>query len=623
MKEFLTGKHTYLLVFLVAFAQYSNTFKNDYAWDDAIVITENSRVQKGLSDVPELFKNIKSSKTEHKYGYRPITLLSFAAEVEFFGLDPTVGHVSNALYYAVLCALILFFLLQLFPGRTVEMLLVTLLFTVHPLHVEVVANIKSRDEILTMIFGLFAIVQINRFMKGAHFATIGLASVSMILAFLSKENAITFGGIAIILPIALSRKMDARHLIAAVAGIVITGLLGLVRMIVFSEGFFQDDGGDLVSKGLYHWDGFLGNPLYDVPDKLTVLANSIYLIPLYIKQFFTPSALVHDYGYNQLAVVSWQSPEVWLSSALVLALVVVMFIEWKKRSSIAFGLLWFFITISIYLHVVRVGTDMFADRFMFIPTLGLCLAVVGLVFRISKIKVWQSSAVFGLICLFFFTLSWKRNYAWKDNETLLTTDLPNLQNCARTNYNYALLLHGKYYSLPENEKARKQKEILDAYEKVLVITDRMFVVYIDLGGAYMEFGEYDKARETFELAIQKFPDISIPYVQMAKYYMTFKEYGFAVAYLQKAREIGQTNSDFYYLLAICKFNYGLHQEAITELITGETYGTSSSAYYDLMGRLYMKMGDKEKAIESLKRGIVKYPNDLGLKQSLEKVVQGN
>ena len=74
----------YLLIFIVAIAQYTNTRDHDFAWDDAIVITENSRVQKGWSDIPELFENIKTSKIENRYGYRPISLLSFATDIEFF-----------------------------------------------------------------------------------------------------------------------------------------------------------------------------------------------------------------------------------------------------------------------------------------------------------------------------------------------------------------------------------------------------------------------------------------------------------------------------------------------------------------------------------------------------------
>ncbi|MFT7153081.1 MAG: hypothetical protein ACI9Z7_000122, partial [Alteromonas macleodii] len=74
------------VIFLLAVVQYSNTANHDYAWDDAIVITENTRVQKGLANIPELFENIKSERTENRYGYRPISLLSFATDVELFGL---------------------------------------------------------------------------------------------------------------------------------------------------------------------------------------------------------------------------------------------------------------------------------------------------------------------------------------------------------------------------------------------------------------------------------------------------------------------------------------------------------------------------------------------------------
>ncbi|MCB0754303.1 MAG: hypothetical protein KDB98_01835, partial [Flavobacteriales bacterium] len=151
-------------ILFLAVIQYSNTANHDYAWDDAIVITQNTRVQKGLSNIPELFENIKSEKTENRYGYRPIALLSFATDVEFFGLDPKASHRVNILLYGLLCALIFFFVNSLFSvaGSNWAVWAVTALFVVHPLHTEVVANIKSRDEILAMLFGLGALLSVRK-----------------------------------------------------------------------------------------------------------------------------------------------------------------------------------------------------------------------------------------------------------------------------------------------------------------------------------------------------------------------------------------------------------------------------------------------------------------------------
>jgi len=615
--EFLKKYGLYLFVFFVAFAQYTNTFKHDYAWDDAIVLTENSRVQKGLTNVPELFENIKTMKTEHRYGYRPITLLSFAAEVQFWGLSPKAGHVGNTIYYALLCVLIFYFLRHFFPDREMEMLIITLLFAVHPLHTEVVANIKSRDEILVMLFGIAGLLQFRKFINSYKVIPFLLALLAFLLAFLSKENAITFGGLAVLIVLFSSKTIGKKFWIASGASAAILAVLLGVRTFVYSKLFYEDHGLELAEKGVFHYEGFLGNPLFLAESKLTIIANSFYLIPLYIKQLLLPINLLHDYGYKQLEAVTWADPIVWFSVALFMAMLVLIYFEFKKRSSIAFGLLWFLITLSIYLHFVQIGTDIYAERFMFIPSLGLLMALVGGVFRIKKLSVSNRNWVFGVLCLIFFMMSWKRNYAWKDNETLFTTDLPSLENCVRTNYNYAILLHGKYYDLPEHEKPKMRKKILHYYEQAMKITDRMFNVYMDLGAAYMEFGYPKKALPIFKDACVKYAHVSIPFAQMGKYHMGYKGFEEAIPFYEKAIELGEKNSDFYYLLALCNFNTDRNEEAVDILVKGEKYIPETGDYYSLLARAYSRLGAEQKAEEALLRGVKRYPNDAELQDSLQ------
>ncbi|MBL4586994.1 MAG: tetratricopeptide repeat protein [Flavobacteriales bacterium] len=606
-----------LLIFIIGLAQYANTYNHDYAWDDAIVLTENSRVQKGLSNVPELFENIKSQKTENKYGYRPITLLTFATEVEFFGLNPTVGHIGNIILYALLCALVLFFLNRIFPDDPWRNLLIALLFTVHPLHTEVVANIKSRDEILAMLFGITGLLFFARGLHSKPFLFYTLSCLAMVFSFLSKENAVTFCLAAGLLPWFVKPSATLiKKLLPAISAVAILGVLIGIRKYVYSMGFFQTDVYVLADKGIFLQEGFVGNPLFGVSDMMERAANIFHLIFLYLQKFFYPAPLLHDYSYNYLLLIDWSHPVAWLSLAVTLALLFIGLWGMLKGKMYGFGIMFFFATISIYLHVIQLAPDLFAERFMFVPSLGLSIALVSALFSIKKLRV-PSGVVVGAACIVFFTLTWKRNYAWKDNETLFRTDLPELKNCVRTNYNYALLLHGKYYDAPEAEKPSIQKDILRHYERALELSDKMFNVYMDLGGAYMEFGYPKKALEVFERSTIRYGDLSVPYVQLGKYYMSFKNYEKAVPYFETAIEKGDKNSDFYYLLAISLFNTGQQQKAIDVMIKGEALGTSSSAYHSLMARLYRKLGDNENAIAALKRGLAIYPNDKGLQADFD------
>ena len=92
-----------VILFLFVFLIYGNTLRHDYVWDDSIVITENPQIQKGIKGIPDLFIKSNSDYKYDKYGYRPVTLTSFAIEVSFFGLSAHAQHFFNVFYFGVLC----------------------------------------------------------------------------------------------------------------------------------------------------------------------------------------------------------------------------------------------------------------------------------------------------------------------------------------------------------------------------------------------------------------------------------------------------------------------------------------------------------------------------------------
>ena len=153
-------------IFFISFLLYINTLSLDYALDDSMLITSNSITQKGIAGIHEIWSSdlflgyFGKSGVETGGRYRPVSQTIFALEVQFFGNNPAAGHFFNILFYSLTCLLLFMFLKKLFPFRhgVNEFLslpfIASLFYCVHPLHVEAVANIKSLDEIMAMLFSL-------------------------------------------------------------------------------------------------------------------------------------------------------------------------------------------------------------------------------------------------------------------------------------------------------------------------------------------------------------------------------------------------------------------------------------------------------------------------------------
>ena len=620
----------YIIICVVALFQYGNTFEHDYAWDDAIVITFNDRVQNGLSNPGELFENIKSNEIQHRYGYRPISLLSFALDIELSEMTPKTGHVMNVLYYAFLCCLIFYFLRKMFPEKgALFSLIVVGLFLIHPVHTEVVANIKSRDEILTMIFGIASLIFFLNFLeKQKHNYVYGaLTILALVGSFLSKENGITFVGILVLLAYFKNSERINPYLKYSLP--ILGGLaLIAIRLYVYSDGVFENNATELLESAQYREDGFLGNPLYDANGFMQILPNVFNILIKDLGLMLFPISLVHDYGFSHSTIVGWSNPLVIVSVLFHLGLIYVIIREFKKKSVLLFGILFYFITLSIYLHVIQVGPDYMGERFLFISSLGFIIAIVALIERISKASfntdaepIWKNKKAkmaFGLLGVLFllgFAKTMNRNKAWENNTVLFETDIVALNDCARTQYNYASLLHKAYYKNPTKSK---QEKILFHYQRAVDISDRSMTAMLDLGKAYMEFEQADKGEKIFRQAVISHKGLAAPLMMMGQYYLSQEQFTESLDQYEKAEKLSKIPSVFHWK-AVCYLKLDQIDKAVSTIEEGEKYNPTESGYYVLMTDLYIAQKSFNKAKVAVQKALDLAPDDANVQAKYSEV----
>ena len=481
------------LLAVLALALYTNTLGHGYALDDRLVITHNEFVRAGWSGLPEILsedylRGYLAEKANPMTGgrYRPLSLVTFALETAVFGPDhPFVGHLVNVLLYALCCVLFYRVAARLLVERAPDdgwlslPFLAALLFTVHPLHTEVVANIKSRDEILALTFALASLLLALRAVDRARRATAIGAAVCFFLALFSKESAITFLAVVPLSlwwfrpsaglrsPSARCAKLAARAgLVRVMPGILAAAVAYLVLRAIFVAGP-SARGDELLN------DPFLGATRADT------WATIFYVLGRYAQLVVWPHPLTHDYAPYHIAIQSWRDTGAWLGLGVQLGLAGLAVSGVRTRSIPAYAAAFYLATLSIGANVVVPTGTFLAERFLFAPSAGAALGFAWVIR--TGVDRWLpeprrrtfAAALALSAAAALGALTVLRNPAWKDSYTLFARDVAVSRESALANANVAdmeLIRAGERSD--GNERARLETQAVAHLETALRVHPR-------------------------------------------------------------------------------------------------------------------------------------------------------
>lgn len=606
------------ILFCIAFLAYANTLTHGFVWDDSIVITENPYVHKGFKGIPEVFVKHVSDYRADKYGYRPVTLTSFAIEYGVFRGRAGASHFMNVFYFALLCMVLFKTLRLLFHNyANLAPFLITLLFALHPVHTEAVANIKSRDEVFALLFSLLSLAAFIRFISHGKVQSAVLTILFFTLAFLSKENAVVFLAILPLTYFYLKGFSNLKKIIVPVLIVTLLGALAIAILKLSQAGSTANSAS--AGAGVFLENGLLGNSFFYCDLLGQKIANAFVLLLLYLNNFFFPVRQLYFYGYNQIPVAGWNQPAIYISVAINLALVVYAITRFHKKDPIAFGILYYFISISVFLHLFRTLADTMADRFLFMPSLGLCIVVVFALGRLLKIdpgtlnvsdlftKQGRTPYPFRygilLICILFGAKTIARNRVWKDNTTLVSADMPALENCARAHNYYADDLKRKLYATFD---PAKEAEMIRHYRRAIEITKESYYSYLGLSTYYCDTKKLKEGIALLDTMIALFPNAADPYFYIGQALFQTQEYPRAIKNLEKSLELAPEVFSTYYILSVARSKNAQFKQA-HELIdkAKEKFGESAQIY-EALGNIYFDEGNMpastQAALEMLRFG---------------------
>jgi protein O-mannosyl-transferase len=578
---------TYAVWILGAFAclLYANTLGHGFVLDDPLILEQNKYVTRGLSGIPDLF--FKSYRAEVADGaatgflYRPLSPMFFAIEWALGGGKPFLFHLLQVLWYGATVMMVFITFRSLFrPEKWQLAALIALLFAVHPLHTEVVANIKSRDEILALFFCVTALYFWLKWRDNQLTKHLYVALASFFLALLSKESAITF------LPVFPLTDWFFRDKskVEAIKGLA----LAAVPVVAF-----------LALRGVVH-AGFSGataieemdNPIVTAPysDRL---ATGFMVLLNYLKLLIWPSPLTSDYSYLHLPIVSWSNAKAILGLLVYGALGVWTILGLLKRQVLAFFSLAFLTAISVYSQLIIVIGTLFGERLMYLPSLWL---IAGLIFAAYHFlnTPGQQRIFFGIgaaVSIVCAALTFNRNSDWASNLSLFTADVQTSPNSIRLNNGVGSEAYKAYAAAGRPAQGIEQlAKTMETHANAALDIKPNPISYINLGLVAIERKDYAGAEKQLLKALELAPNLAVA------------KQNLIVIYLNWSKQEGREKNNI--------------PEAIRLFEKLLALGHRTPEVLHDSGTAYAIAGNQTKAIEYYTEAYKSMPNDANLRKNL-------
>jgi len=559
-----------IFLFLVSFSVFSFSLKNNFVWDDLEVLEKNSFSIQSWQIKSNLIPSINKSQNVAPY-YRPLIVISNLLDRSLWGISTFGFHLSNVLLNSFSTVafyfLVLLVLKEFGVGRgEIKAFFSSILFALHPMHVESVSWIAGRTDVLCGLFFFLAFIFHVLSDRNSWFLIVG--AFTFYLSLLSKEVAVVFPIVALGFDLLrhklLNRKSALKYMLYM--------FLVFIYFYIGGRAFISIP--DLVSQFVpgHSHQGF------QILDNLKIVLNS-YIIYL--------NKLVFPFEFNAFIGRVPVDTYYFISSTLIVVFLLVISVlsVVKKKNVTPFGILWVFVTLgpSCLVAIFAFSSTPLAERYLYIPSAGYCLLIGSLIVEVgrqlnSQKVAWGFGFLLSLSYLFFTV---ERQTVWKNNLVLWEDTVKKSPYYAipHSNYGMALKDAGKLddairellFSINADVKDSKRGRAATA---------------INLGLVYLDKGDYKNAEDWFHKALRYDSRYGRTYYHLGLIYFIKGEYGYSVS------------------------DYRLAEKYLKETL--EIYSNYGRANL-LLAKVYIRLGEWERARENaemaIERGIIEPLNE--------------
>jgi len=614
----------FLLTAITA-AVYAQVYKHKFIHlDDPVYVTQNKNVQQGLTRENVVW----AFTTGHASNYHPLTWLSLMLDYHLFGLNSGAFHLTNLLLHLA-NTILLFLLLCSITASLWRSAMVAFLFAMHPMHVESVAWVAERKDVLSTFFWMLTILAYTKFVGKKSILWYLLTLFAIILGLLAKPMLVTLPCVLLLLD-----YWPLRRLFNAVATPTgknkkSSGWQKLIPLPVLLEKvpLFAIAAASCVITFIVQQKGGAVRSLDIVPIACRI-TNALVSYMLYIIKMIWPAKLAIFYPHFGKLLIT---PAIAAAAAGILISLAVFYL--RRFRYLTVGWLWYLGTLIPVIGLVQVGRQSMADRYSYIPFIGLFIMVVwGIADLLARTR-YRAIILTAASCLLVTAMSictWIQVSYWRDSIKLfshaieVSTANPVAHECLAQNlsdvgrddeaiehYRKALQLNENEHEVHNNlgnllRKADEKALAVEHYKKAIALTENMdiehngkpgfFEAHCNMALVLQELGDDKQAVEHFAKALEIRQADAHAYYQYAKSLIELGKYDQAIELCEKAIQSDPKCSRAYYHMGIANFRLGNIDKAI-ELFSKilQLHPKDAQMHYNI-GVLFEKQGDINQAI---------------------------
>lgn len=562
--RFITAVALTLIVVLV----YWPSLGNGFVFDDAPYVSQNAQIQQGISlaSVKWAFTGI------HGANWHPLTSISHMVDFALFELNPVGHHAVNLLFHLA-NTLLLMFLLTRLTRAFWPSVFVAALFALHPLHVESVAWVAERKDVLSTMFWLLTMWAYVRYSERPGIGRYALVFIFLALGLMSKPMLVTLPIVLLLMDFwPLGRVFPEKRFEPTLVMRLIAEKVPLIALSVASSAatvVAQNKGGAVIV-------------LEQIPFGIRA-ANALVSYMGYLVKMVWPVGLAAYYPHPGDSIPVWQT----LGSVVMLVGLSALAVRYARRLPyLAFGWFWYVITLIPVIGLVQVGMQAMADRYTYVPLIGIFIAVAWAAAELGgKRLVIPSCLILGLLSIGTYL----QIGHWESDLTLFE------RAAAVTSGNY--MAHNNlgvaYY------ERERYEEAIEHLNKALEIRPDYPDALLNLGNAYFELNDLDQAEEAYSYALKIDPNYHKAETALANVQIRRGNAGEAVARYTEALKSDPTDANTHYNMGYALYEEGRMEEAAGHFAEAiRIQPRHEKAHYNL-GLIFMEHGRLDQAVEHL------------------------